>query len=94
MGEILHFKPLSVTIKVSSNHGGTRMLLGSHVSMKGKTMLLGSAEDAVQFGANAFMIYTGAPQITRHKPIEELNIDVAKAYMADQQLGPIVVHVT
>ncbi|KRL62038.1 deoxyribonuclease IV [Latilactobacillus fuchuensis] len=68
------------------------MLLGSHVSMKGKPMLLGSAEDAAQFGANAFMIYTGAPQNTRRKPIEELNIDAAKAYMTEHQLGPIVVH--
>lgn len=68
------------------------MLLGSHVSMKGKPMLLGSAQDAQQFGANAFMIYTGAPQNTRRKPIEALNIPAAQAYMVEHQLGPIVVH--
>ena len=50
------------------------MLLGSHVSMNGKAMLLGSAESAVSYGANTFMIYTGAPQNTRRKPFEELNI--------------------
>ena len=38
------------------------MLLGSHVSMKGKEMLLGSAQQAAEFGANTFMIYTGAPK--------------------------------
>ncbi|MSD83058.1 deoxyribonuclease IV [Latilactobacillus fragifolii] len=68
------------------------MLLGSHVSMKGKEMLLGSAKSAVDFGANAFMIYTGAPQNTRRKPIEELNIEAAKPYIEAHNLGPIVVH--
>lgn len=68
------------------------MLLGSHVSMKGKQMLLGSAESAVDFGANAFMIYTGTPQNTRRKPIEELNIEAAKPYIEAHNLGPIVVH--
>ena len=51
------------------------LLLGSHVSMSGKRMLLGSSEDALDYGATTFMIYTGAPQNTRRKPIEELNIE-------------------
>ncbi len=37
------------------------MLLGSHVSMKGKKMLLGSAEEAASYGATTLMIYTGSP---------------------------------
>ena len=44
------------------------MLLGSHVSMSGKKMLLGSAEEAASYGSTTFMIYTGAPQNTRRKP--------------------------
>ena len=51
------------------------MLLGSHVSMSGKKMLLGSAEEAASYGSTTFMIYTGAPQNTRRKPIEEMNIE-------------------
>lgn len=43
------------------------MLIGSHVSMSGKKMLEGSAEEAHQFGESTFMIYTGAPQNTRRK---------------------------
>ena len=39
--------------------------LGSHVGMSGKEMLLGSAKEAVSYGANTFMFYTGAPQNTR-----------------------------
>ena len=36
------------------------MILGSHVSMSSPKMLLGSAEEAVSYGANAMMIFTGA----------------------------------
>jgi len=70
----------------------TEFLIGSHVSMKGKDMLLGSAQEAASFGENVFMIYTGAPQNTRRKPIDELNIDAGKAYMADHQQRAVVVH--
>ena len=48
--------------------------IGSHVGMSGKKMFLGSVEEALSYGSNTFMIYTGAPQNTRRKPIEELNI--------------------
>ncbi|MCF6419315.1 deoxyribonuclease IV [Furfurilactobacillus milii] len=68
------------------------MLVGSHVSMSGKKMLLGSAEEAAKYGANTFMIYTGAPQNTRRKPIEELNIEAGHTFMAAHDLGHIVVH--
>ncbi|MFC6296010.1 deoxyribonuclease IV [Lactiplantibacillus daoliensis] len=66
--------------------------LGSHVSMKAPEMLLGSAKDAVSYGANTFMVYTGAPQNTRRKPIDELNIPAAKRVMAEHDLQQIVVH--
>ena len=33
--------------------------LGCHVGMSGKDMMLGSVRDAVSFGANTFMLYTG-----------------------------------
>ncbi|UOQ86027.1 deoxyribonuclease IV [Gracilibacillus salinarum] len=66
--------------------------LGSHVSMSGKKMLLASSEEAVSYGANTFMIYTGAPQNTRRKPIEELNIEAGKLHMKDNGIEDIVVH--
>ncbi|AVQ33072.1 deoxyribonuclease IV [Staphylococcus muscae] len=68
------------------------MLIGSHVSMSGKKMLQGSAEEAHKYGASTFMIYTGAPQNTRRKPIEELNIEVGQQTMANYGLSNIVVH--
>lgn len=66
--------------------------LGSHVSMKGTKMLLGSSEDATSYGANTFMVYTGAPQNTRRKPIEELNIEAGLAHMEEHNLSDFVVH--
>ncbi|MEO1781658.1 deoxyribonuclease IV [Enterococcus diestrammenae] len=68
------------------------LLLGSHVSMSGKKMLLGAAEEAAGYGSTTFMIYTGAPQNTRRKPIEDLNIEAGQAFMAEHQLSNIVVH--
>ncbi|WP_096201287.1 deoxyribonuclease IV [Bacillus sp. FJAT-45350] len=66
--------------------------LGSHVSMSGKKMLLGSSEEAVSYGASTFMIYTGAPQNTRRKAIEELNIEAGLAHMKENGIAEIIVH--
>ncbi len=68
------------------------MLLGSHVSMSGKKMLLGASEEAASYGANTFMIYTGAPQNTRRKPIQELNISEGLEHMKENGMSNIVVH--
>jgi deoxyribonuclease-4 len=66
--------------------------LGSHVGMNGKEMFLGSAKEAVSYGANTFMVYTGAPQNTRRKAIEELNIEAGWAYMKEHGINEIIVH--
>lgn len=68
------------------------MLIGSHVSMSGKEMLLGSAKEAYSYGANVMMVYTGAPQNTRRKPIEELNAEIGKKFMAENGIKKVVVH--
>ena len=68
------------------------MKLGSHVGMSGKEMLLGSAKEAVSYGADTFMFYTGAPQNTRRKSINELNIDAAWDYLSRHQIEEIIVH--
>ncbi|GAE91178.1 endonuclease IV [Gracilibacillus boraciitolerans JCM 21714] len=66
--------------------------IGSHVSMSGKQMLLGSSEEAASYGATALMIYTGAPQNTRRKAIDELNIDEGQKHMKENGIIDIVVH--
>ncbi len=40
------------------------LTIGSHVSFNSNTQLLGSLEEALSYGANTFMFYTGAPQNT------------------------------
>ncbi len=66
--------------------------IGSHVSMSGKKMLLAASEEAVSYGATTFMIYTGAPQNTRRKPIEELNIEAGRKHMEQNGIEEIIVH--
>ncbi|MBQ3002068.1 MAG: deoxyribonuclease IV [Bacilli bacterium] len=70
------------------------MLLGSHVSNNGVKMLLGSVEEAISYGANCFMIYTGAPQNTFRKNVNQMNIDKMHAALkeANISLEHIIVH--
>lgn len=68
------------------------MKIGSHVGMSGKDMMLNSAKEAASYGANTFMLYTGAPQNTRRKAISELNIDTAWEYMKENNIDDIIVH--
>ena len=66
--------------------------LGCHVGMAGKGMFLASAREAASYGANVFMLYTGAPQNTRRKEIFELNIDAGWEYAHEHGINEIVVH--
>lgn len=68
--------------------------IGSHVSMSGDEMYLGSVKEALSYQANAFMIYTGAPQNTRRKNLCDMKIEEAVAFMKENKLDfdNVVVH--
>lgn len=66
--------------------------IGCHVGMSGKEMFLGSVKEALSYGANTFMVYTGAPQNTRRKPLSDLRIDEAKALMKEHNIEEFVIH--
>ena len=68
--------------------------IGSHVSMSGKEMMLGSVKEALSYDATTFMFYTGAPQNTARKSIDQLRIDEAKALMEEHHINidDVVVH--
>ena len=66
--------------------------IGCHVGMNGKDMFLNSVKEAVSYGANTFMVYTGAPQNTRRKEISELNIEAAHEYMKAHGIDSFIVH--
>lgn len=70
----------------------SKIKLGCHVGMAGKEMFLASAKEAVSYGANVFMLYTGAPQNTRRKDISELNIEAGWEYARQHEIEEIVVH--
>ena len=66
--------------------------LGCHVGMSGKDMMLGSVKEAISYGANVFMLYTGAPQNTKRKELSELKIPEARALMKEAGIEEFVVH--
>jgi len=70
------------------------MLIGSHVSISGG--LLGAAKEAVLYGANTFMVYTGAPQNSRRHGFDtfssKMKINEGKAFMAENGISRFVVH--
>lgn len=51
-----------------------KILLGSHVSMSGPDYYLGSVKEALSYGENVFMFYTGAPQNNKRTPLENCKI--------------------
>lgn len=70
------------------------VIIGSHVSMKGDLMYSGSVLEALNYGSLAFMVYTGAPQNTIRKKLEDLKIDEASELMDNNNLDfkNVVVH--
>ena len=68
------------------------MKIGSHVGMSGKEMFLGSVKEALSYGADTLMVYTGAPQNTRRKAIEELRVEEGWNLMKEKGMDEIVIH--
>ncbi|CAM2982638.1 deoxyribonuclease IV [Paenibacillus sediminis] len=65
--------------------------IGSHVSFSDKG-LLNAANEAASYGSSSFMIYTGAPQNTRRKPMESMYLEEGKKVMQENGVSEIVVH--
>lgn len=70
------------------------LLIGSHVNYNSKTQLLGCVDDALSFGANTFMFYTGAPQNTARSSINEDIVDKALIKMKENGIdhNKVIVH--
>lgn len=70
------------------------LLLGSHVGFNKNDQLLGSLNEALSYGANTFMFYTGAPQNTRRYPIEDgLTLEAMKIMKEEGiDYSKVVVH--
>ena len=70
------------------------LIIGCHVSMNAPDYYLGSVKEALSYGANTFMFYTGAPQNSYRKPLEELKIDEGRQLIKEAGINEdnIVVH--
>ncbi len=70
------------------------LYIGSHVGFKKDSQLLGSVKEALSYGANTFMFYTGAPQNTSRYPIMDGLTLEAMALMKkhDFDYSKVVVH--
>ena len=61
------------------------LIIGSHVSF-GKNQLLGATEEALSYGSNTFMFYTGAPTNTIRKDIDNEYITKAQQLMQENNI--------
>lgn len=70
------------------------LIIGSHVGFRKDDQLLGSLKEALSYGANTFMFYTGAPQNTKRYPIEDGLTLEAMQLMKNEGLdySKVVVH--
>ena len=70
------------------------MIIGSHVGLKADNYFLGSVNEALSYGANAMMIYTGAPQNTIRKSVSSLMIKEGREALdqANIPIEHVIVH--
>lgn len=63
------------------------LTIGSHVGFNSKDGLLGSVKEALSYHANTFMFYTGAPQNTIRKEIDEKTTKEAHVLMKENDIN-------
>ena len=70
------------------------LIIGSHVGFSANKQLLGSVEEALSYGSNTFMFYTGAPQNTKRNPIKDEFTMEAYNLMKENNidLSKVVIH--
>ena len=70
------------------------LIIGSHVGFNGANQLLGSVKEALSYGANTFMFYTGAPQNTKRNPIKKELTESAYNLMKENNidLSKVIIH--
>ena len=68
--------------------------IGCHVSMKAPEYFVGAVKEALSYNANALMIYTGPPQNTLRKPVDQLRIEEAQTLLKEHgiPLENVIVH--
>ena len=70
------------------------LIIGSHVSFNKEKQLMGSLDEALSYGSNTFMFYTGAPQNTKRYEINDNLTNKALEKMKNNNIdiNNIIVH--
>ena len=70
------------------------LIIGSHVSFDKDEQLVKSVKEAISYGSNTFMFYTGAPQNTRRSEINDFKTLEALQLMKENNIdySKVIVH--
>ena len=70
------------------------LIIGSHVSFNNNEQLVASVKEAIFYGSNTFMFYTGAPQNTNRSPIDDFKTIEAMKLMKENgiDINEVIVH--
>lgn len=70
------------------------IIIGSHVSYKKDEQIIGSIKEALSYGENTFMFYTGAPQNTKREKINKELVKMGKKLMEENGIKSenVIVH--
>jgi len=73
---------------------GNNLIIGSHVTFNKNEQLVASVKEAISYGANTFMFYTGAPQNTNRSSIDDFKTIEAMKLMQenDIDINKVIVH--
>ena len=72
----------------------SKFIIGSHVSFNKNEQLMASVKEAISYGANTFMFYTGAPQNTNRSSIDDFKTIEAMKTMKENEIdiSKVIVH--
>ena len=70
------------------------LIIGSHVGFNKDSQVLGSLDEALSYGSNTFMFYTGAPQNTKRCEINKEKVLECKKECLDNNIdySKVIVH--
>ncbi|MBQ4254146.1 MAG: deoxyribonuclease IV, partial [Erysipelotrichaceae bacterium] len=68
--------------------------IGSHISLEAPDYFLSAVRTAAEYNANAFMIYTGAPQNTFRQPLEKMKIEEGRKLWEENgnRIEDVIIH--
>lgn len=71
-----------------------KLIIGSHVSYNNQDGLIGSVNEALSYGSNTFMFYTGAPQNTIRSEVDLETTKTAQKLMEENNIDikDVIVH--